>query len=180
MTTAQQQQQRQRASARDRAEQHGSKMADYMKLPPKQKLWRPEAAGVVLIDILPYVVGPGNPYADAGQLFYERTFYIYTDMGPNRERCIAPSKTWKQRDPVAEYRQHIAFRVLAIQDDFPDSPADTVGISHRDVVCRAAEGAGDVDVGPGGGEAGAELDPSSTVHFLKSFQSCGLRHRRVA
>jgi len=104
----QQQQKRQKASARQRAEKQsqGGGGSQYLKLPEGCKKWKPKG-GVNKIRILPYVVGEGNPNADPGFLFYERTFYIYRGIGPNEDTIIAPARTFKERDPVAEFAKEL-------------------------------------------------------------------------
>ena len=59
--------------------------------------------GTRRIDILPYVVGEGNPFADPGELHYERTFYIHRDVGVNNDSYVCPARTMKEPCPICQY-----------------------------------------------------------------------------
>ena len=55
------------------------------------------------VDIIPYVVGKGNPRADKGVDYWERTFYIHRNVGPNNDWVICPARTAKKKCPVCEF-----------------------------------------------------------------------------
>jgi len=50
------------------------------------------------VDIIPYDVGKGNPRADKGVLYWERTFYIHRNVGPNNAWVICPARNGKERN----------------------------------------------------------------------------------
>jgi len=100
------------ASARDRAEKAGSgSRAGYIKLPSGVKLFKPKA-GIVLLDIMPFRAGVNNPFADEGMKYYERTFFVHRNIGPNEEMMLCPRKTSGGRCPICERKA-----VLARKDD---------------------------------------------------------------
>lgn len=87
--------------------------ANYLKLPKGASLYQPKA-GSVLLDILPYEVKKarddkgGNPNVDeAGLLYWERTFYVHRNVGPNQEAFICLAKTLKKKCPICEERARI-------------------------------------------------------------------------
>ena len=69
-------------------------------------MFRPKA-GVMYIDILPYVVGKGNPYADPGSLHWERTYYAHRSIGGNQDTIVCPRMTLRQPCPICEYRAEL-------------------------------------------------------------------------
>ena len=61
------------------------------------------------VDIIPFEAKKGNPYADPGDLHYERTFFIHRGIGPNDNSYVCPAKTLdrhgkKGRCPICEER----------------------------------------------------------------------------
>ena len=73
---------RERVDAQRRADTHATGFtASFLALPETAKLWAPKEAGVTRIEILPYRVGKGNPYADPGKLHFERTFFKHARIG---------------------------------------------------------------------------------------------------
>lgn len=95
-------------SARDRAEKHGSEGRNTVKLPDDASFFSVKAEGTKRIDIIPYVVGEGNPYADPDSYHYERTYWVHRGIGPNNETHVCPAKTFKKPCPVCEYRGKLA------------------------------------------------------------------------
>jgi hypothetical protein len=64
--------------------------------------------GIMTIDIVPYKAGVGNPYCQQpGELYYERTFWRYVGLGPERNNYVAVGKTFKKKDFVQDYRGQI-------------------------------------------------------------------------
>ncbi len=91
-------------SARERAEKQNTGFAaSYLKLPEGLQLFQPKA-GTMLIDILPFEAAEGNPWADAGNLHWERTYYAHRGIGPNGDTFICPRMTAKERCPICEFR----------------------------------------------------------------------------
>lgn len=95
-------------SARDRAEKHTSGFdSTSIKIPEGVKLFKLEK-GTMFIDIIPYVVGRGNPFADKGEVHYERTFFVHRGVGPGGDSYICLKKTLNERCPVCEHRAKLA------------------------------------------------------------------------
>ncbi len=55
------------------------------------------------VDIIPYIVGKGNPRADKGVDYWERTFYIHRNVGPNNDWVVCPARTAKKKCPICEF-----------------------------------------------------------------------------
>lgn len=105
MSAASDRRQGRRSLARRRAETHSSGFqTTTLKLPEGVGFYTAEK-GKAYLDILPYKVGKGNENADPGEEYYERTFYQYRKLGVDEKSYVCPSKTFKDRDPVAELRQ---------------------------------------------------------------------------
>lgn len=95
------------ASARKRADAQGSGFEQtYLKLPEGVQLFKPKT-GTMSIDILPYVAGKGNPWADQGVIHYERTYFRHDRIGANGDSYVCPLKTAKQRCPICEHRARL-------------------------------------------------------------------------
>jgi len=60
--------------------------------------------GKYLVDILNYKVGKGNPWADKGDMHYERTYYVHKGIGVQNKWYVCPRMTADQRCPICEYR----------------------------------------------------------------------------
>lgn len=98
---------RQYTSARERAEKHSSGFtAPYLKGADKLTFFKPKA-GVMLLDILPYEAGEGNPWAEPGNLHWERTFYAHRGIGANNDSFLCPRMTSKERCPICEHRARL-------------------------------------------------------------------------
>lgn len=77
--------------------------APYLKMPEGAQLFKPKA-GVMLIDIVPYVAGPGNPWAEEGLVHYERTFWVHKGIGANGDSFLCARKTSNEKCAICEYR----------------------------------------------------------------------------
>jgi hypothetical protein len=78
-----------------------------MTLPDGVEVWQPKE-GSHRIDIVPYEVGRGNPYADPGELYYERTVFVHRGIGPNNAGYVCPAKESGKPCPICEYRGELA------------------------------------------------------------------------
>lgn len=91
-------------SARERAEKHSSGFTSTsLKIPDGVQIFQPKA-GVMLIDILPFEAGKGNPWAEEGNLHWERTYYAHRGIGANGDTFICPRMVAKERCPICEAR----------------------------------------------------------------------------
>jgi hypothetical protein len=91
-------------AARERAEKQSTGfIGAYLDLPKGVQLFKPKT-GTMLLDILPYAAGKGNPWAEPGNLHWERTFYVHRGIGANSDSFLCPRMTRKEKCPVCEHR----------------------------------------------------------------------------
>ena len=110
--------QRKKSTARRRADQHSSGYeTTILKIPEGLSFYKLEK-GTHIIDIVPYTVGAGNPFADEGELHYERTFHIYRSIGIEEKSYISSSKTFGKPDYIQEWRN--------TESKNPDVDSDTL------------------------------------------------------
>lgn len=74
-----------------------------VKVPEGYEFFSNKEGAPIKIDILPYVVGDGNPWAEKGDLYYERTYYVHKNVGPNSKTYVCPAKTAGKRCPICEW-----------------------------------------------------------------------------
>jgi hypothetical protein len=102
---------RQYASALDRAIRAEKKGGDFdvYKLPKGAKLLNiKKEGGQYRLDVLPYVVGKGNPNADEGMLHYERTYIVHRHIGVEDKNVLClKSFGNNKRCPICEHRQKL-------------------------------------------------------------------------
>ena len=91
-------------SARKRAEQQKTGFeSTYLKIPEGMQMFKPKA-GTMLLDIIPFVAGKGNPWAEEGSIHWERTIWTHRGIGANSDTYICPRMTSKKRCPICEAR----------------------------------------------------------------------------
>ena len=86
---------------------HGGFESTAFKIPNGMRLYAYKP-GKLLFDLLPYVVGEGNPAADPGTLHYERTYYTHRGIGPNNTSYCCLARNWKKKCPVCEELARLA------------------------------------------------------------------------
>ena len=92
-----------RTGARRRAEQHATGFENtVLKVPEGLGFWSPKV-GTHKIDIVPFKAGKGNPWAESGDDYYERTYFSYRRIGAEEKNYVAPGKTFGHPDPIAEF-----------------------------------------------------------------------------
>ena len=98
-------------SARRTAETHRSGYANpSLKLTDDIKTFNLDKAGVKKVEIVPYVVGKGNPYADEGKEHFERTYFVHRGIGPMSANYTCPRRSTEHLPkplpcPICEYQQ---------------------------------------------------------------------------
>lgn len=103
------QRQRERVSGRKRAETHKTGYErTTVQLPDGVKDFVLESAATKRIAVIPFRVGKGNPYAEEGSLYFERTFWVHRGIGATEESYVCLAKTAKQKCPICEYRAKLA------------------------------------------------------------------------
>jgi len=99
---------RRRAGSHMRDLRHGSTFGlSTLILPQNLSLWSPKA-GIKRIDIIPYEVSKGNPYADEGTWYYERTYWVHRNVGVSENSYVCPAKTVGKACPICEARSKLA------------------------------------------------------------------------
>lgn len=58
----------------------------------------------VRLDIIPFEAGEGNPFADKGELYYERTYFIHRGIGVDQTYYVCLNKTCGDPCPICEHR----------------------------------------------------------------------------
>ena len=90
------------ASAKKRAEAHSQGFErTTTKTPDGMSYFQLKAEGMKRIDILPYVVKESSRFADAGELHYEKTFFVHR-IGPNGDAYVCPNRTSNKKCPICE------------------------------------------------------------------------------
>lgn len=91
-----------RMSARKTTEAQSSSSYSTLEIPEGVKMCKLQE-GTMRLNIIPFEAGEGNPFADPGELHYEREFYIHRGIGPGgNESHICPNKTAKKKCPICE------------------------------------------------------------------------------
>ena len=102
------QKRRERVSAKRRVDNHATGGgSNYLRTPEGYSFFDVKAKKYRL-DFRSYEVGKGNPFADKGDLHYERTFWVHRDVGPNKDWHLCAAKTLGKPCPVCEYRAELA------------------------------------------------------------------------
>ena len=92
-------------AAKRRAETHKTGFDNTaFELPDEKKQFILKSDKAVRLDIIPYEVGEGNPYADKGELHYERTYFVHPRIGIDQTSFVCLSKTCGDPCPICEYR----------------------------------------------------------------------------
>ena len=92
------------ASARKRAETGDNQFGrTAIQIPEAFKQIKIERAGTRKFNILPYVAGDGNPFADKGCLTDERSYYVHRSIGPNEDPYLCLNKNFGQSCPVCQH-----------------------------------------------------------------------------
>ena len=93
------------AAAKRRAETHKTGFDNTaITIPEDKKQFILKNDKSVRLDIIPYEVGEGNPFADKGELHYERTFWIHRGIGVDSTPFVCPRKTNDEPCPICEFR----------------------------------------------------------------------------
>jgi len=100
---------RKRAGSERRDALHRASGGEFytVEIPEGMSIFQPKA-GVYKIDVVPYEVGEGNPYAAKGYWYYERTFWLHRGVGVNNESVICMAKTFGKPCAVCDYRAKMA------------------------------------------------------------------------
>lgn len=95
--------QRQRVDGKRRAEQREKASAGTcFRIPSGMTLLQIKGACKKRLDVVPYTVGKGNPFADPGFLHYERTYYMHPKIGAEGKPYCCLQMTFKKACPICE------------------------------------------------------------------------------
>jgi len=112
---------RERVSGRKRAETHKVGFdSTSLAIPKDAKTFRLDKEGMRKVDIIPFRAGKGNPFADEGELHFERTYYVHKNVGPNQDMYVCPAKTAGKPCPICEYRTALTKKPDADEDLIKD------------------------------------------------------------
>ena len=99
------------SAARRRAEEHVSGFETTVLRIPEGVGFFDMSVGRHMVDVIPWTVKKGkdepggNPMAEKGELYFERTFWTYKKIGVDEKSYVCPSKTFSVKDFIQEYRQ---------------------------------------------------------------------------
>lgn len=105
-----QQQQRQKANVKAFTESRDESRAGYLDLPEGVSIFKLEHTGnaAYKLDFIPYIVGKGNPAADPGMEYFERTFYVHRKLGADgMSSAICNLSTFRKRCRICEHRDQL-------------------------------------------------------------------------
>ena len=77
------------------------------KIPEGMESFRFKKAGMYKIDIMPFIVGKGNRFAEEGEIYWERTFYSHRGIGANKQDYCCLRRNWGEPCPVCEFSQKL-------------------------------------------------------------------------
>lgn len=107
MVTRRKKKERKRVSGRKRAEERRGFDRTTIHVEEGMNLIKMDKAGTRRFDIIPFEAGEGNKWADPGDMYYERTFWIHRGIGPNNDSYVCPNKTAGKPCPICEYRNEL-------------------------------------------------------------------------
>jgi hypothetical protein len=94
-------------SARERAEKQNSGFtSSYLKIPDGMQMFKPKAQ-TFLLDIMPYIAGEGNEFAQPGAIHWERTYYAHKRVGANGDAYLCPRRNANKKCPICEHRSKL-------------------------------------------------------------------------
>jgi len=96
-----------RVSARRWREEPRGGSSDYLRMPEGVGTFEGKA-GTYRLDFMSFIAGKGNPRAEAGEAYFERTFFVHKDVGPNSDWHLCLARTYKKPCPVCEYRAKLS------------------------------------------------------------------------
>lgn len=100
---------RKKVSARQRVENHQSGFgASYLRLPDGVSFFKVDKAGIRIVDVMPFITKIDSKYAEAGDPYFEKTFWAHRNIGPNQDMVICPAKTAGKRCPICEHRAKLS------------------------------------------------------------------------
>ena len=91
-------------NARRRAREHRSFESPTLNVPSNVQLFYLKDDKTRRLDILEYIAGEGNPFADAGTSHYERTYHVHKGLGASGKIwTVCTNKTFGKKCAVCDY-----------------------------------------------------------------------------
>ena len=133
---------RKKVSAKRRVAEHrtGFQSTTY-NVPDGVNMFKLKSEGVKRIDVLPFTAGKGNPFAEEGEDYYERTFWIHRGIGPNNDTYVCPRKTYGLPCPICDFRD-----AMRRKEDFDEDLYRDLAPKERQLF--AVLDRADVEAGP--------------------------------
>ena len=78
------------------------------RVPAGVNMFNPKKTGEYRLRIVPFTVGKGNPYADPGDYYYERTYKVHNYVGAAKEAFICAADCDKVPCAVCDYRNKLS------------------------------------------------------------------------
>ncbi len=82
-----------------------------LNLPEGMEMYRPKKSprgDSARIDVLPYkVTAKDLGYAQPGDMWYEKTYYVHFQVGGGNGRCVCPNWTLRRKCPICEYAANL-------------------------------------------------------------------------
>jgi hypothetical protein len=97
-----------------RVTEHSSGDRQALNIPTGLGLWNPKKPGAYKIEIIPFEVGKVadkfalRKYAEPGDLYFERTYWMHARIGVNGDSYVCPAKTFGKPCPICEHRGILA------------------------------------------------------------------------
>lgn len=95
---------RRQSAARKRAETHSTGFSTTLLRMPEGVSFFETEKGIREVDIVPFIAGKGNPFAEVGELYFERTFWCWRYIGAEEKTYACLHKTFGKKDPVQEWK----------------------------------------------------------------------------
>jgi hypothetical protein len=86
----------------DNREQKGGKSV--LKIPEGVKRYKLEKEGKELLDVMAFIAGEGNNAVDPGIAYWEKTYFVHPDVGPNQATVVCNARTFDKPCPICEKR----------------------------------------------------------------------------
>ena len=81
--------------------------SNYLRRPEGLKVFEGKA-GKYRLDFMSFIAGEGNPRVEAGEPYFERTFFVHQGIGPNKDWHLCSARTFKKPCPVCEHRAKLS------------------------------------------------------------------------
>lgn len=81
--------------------------SEYLRVPSGLTMFSSKP-GTYRLDFMSFRAGKGNPRAEEGEPYFERTIWIHKEVGPNNEWHLCLARTFKKPCPICEHRAKLS------------------------------------------------------------------------